>query len=251
MEYRVYAQDRPDRFRLKADQYTAYQRDGFLVVPRLVSPDEVDGIRRHAMGIFRGTVDIPGLEPPALGATDAELIDRFSRIHMLHRVDRLSEVHMLHPRVLDVLEALIGPDVLALQTMLFFNPPGRGGQGFHQDSFYIKTYPDTLIGAWISLDTADEETGCLWVAPGSCAEPIYPNADPEIGWVHADGAIEGVPPVENVSHLDDNLNTLSSVAQILLLEHPVGAMLSWSMSFMIAFGSLAKTQLLLRGTILP
>ena len=213
MEYRVYSENRPDRFRPKAEQYSSYQRDGFLVVPQLVGRDEVEDMRNHAMSIFRGTVEVPGLDPPPPNATDAELIERFSRVHMLHRADRLSEVYMLHPRVLDVVEALIGPDVLALQTMLFFNPPGKGGQGYHQDSYYIKTYPDTLVGAWISLDVADEETGCLWVAPGSNVEPIYPSPDPDIGWVHADGALDGVSPVENVSHLDDGLNTLSSVVR--------------------------------------
>ena len=57
-------------------------------------------------------------------------------------------------------EALIGPDVYALQSMLFLNPPGKGGQGWHQDSCYIKTHPDTLIGAWIALEEVDEENGC-------------------------------------------------------------------------------------------
>ena len=51
--------------------------------------------------------------------------------------------------------------------------------------------------------------------------------------------------------LSERSDTLSSAAQILPLEHPVGAMLSWSLSFMIAFGSPAKTHLLLTGTILP
>jgi ectoine hydroxylase-related dioxygenase (phytanoyl-CoA dioxygenase family) len=62
--------------------------------------------------------------------------------------------------------------------MLFLNPPGLGGQGWHQDAYYIPTFPDTLIGAWLTLDQADEENGCLWVIPGSHAEPIYrpPNA---------------------------------------------------------------------------
>ena len=36
---------------------------------------------------------------------------------------------MLHPRVLDVIQALVGPDVLAMQSMLFLKPPGGSGQG--------------------------------------------------------------------------------------------------------------------------
>ena len=49
---------------------------------------------------------------------------------MLHRELEIHERFLLHPRILDVLEALIGPDVLALQSMLFLKP-GGAGQGFH------------------------------------------------------------------------------------------------------------------------
>ena len=74
------------------------------------------------------------------------------RVHMLHRLSPIHERFLLHPRVLDVLEAIIGPDVLALQSMLFFKQPGQPGQGYHQDSYYIPTFPDTLCGAWLALD---------------------------------------------------------------------------------------------------
>src|SRR5690606_34935292 len=107
-----------------------------------------------------------------------------ARMHNPHELDETAEWGLLHPRVLDVLEALIGPDVLALQSMLFFNPPGKGGQGWHQDSFYIQTQPDSLIGAWYALDHADKDNGCLWVAPGSHNEPIYPPVHPNSSYSH-------------------------------------------------------------------
>ncbi|MDE2808321.1 MAG: phytanoyl-CoA dioxygenase family protein, partial [Gemmatimonadota bacterium] len=74
------------------------------------------------------------------------------------------------------------------------------------------TYPDTLIGAWLALERADEENGCLWVAPGSNHEPIYPD---EGGGhrVHAEGAFDEIEVVEGISHLDDEVNTLSRVAR--------------------------------------
>jgi hypothetical protein len=213
MSYRVLAQDRADRYRVQVEEYAGYQREGFLVVRELVPGAEVDALREHAMDLLHGRVEVPGVSLPPAGATEAELLQRFSRVHQLHRVDPVAERYLLQPRVLDVLEALIGPDVLALQTMLFYNPPGRGGQGWHQDSYYITTYPDTLIGAWIALDAADEENGCLWVAPGSRCEAIYPSPDPEGGFVHSDGAFADLEPVENVSHLDDSINALSPVAR--------------------------------------
>lgn len=94
---------------------------------------------------------------------------------MLHRKLEIHERYLLHPRILDVLEVLIGPDVMAMQTMLFLKAPGQPGQGYHQDSYYIVTLPDTLCGAWIAIDDADEENGCMYMMPGSQYEPITRN----------------------------------------------------------------------------
>lgn len=210
MSYRPQAVERPDRRKVTVEEYIHYQREGYLVVRGLVPREEVATMRDYAMDILEGRVNPPGVQPPPPGASTDQLIQRFSRIHMLHRVDARHERFLMHPRVLDVQEAINGPDVLCLQTMLFFNAPGMGGQGWHQDSYYITTYPDTLNGAWLALDPADEENGCLWVIPGSHAEPIYPDTS-RGSLMHAQGAFRDLEPVENVSHLDDAVNTLSRV----------------------------------------
>ena len=213
MAYRVLAEKRDDRYRVMTNEYVQYQRDGYLVVRDLVRRDEVEKLQQHAMNLFYGRVSAPGIEPPPAEATREQLLQRFTRVHMLHRVDPVSERFFLHPRILDVLEALIGPDVLALQTMLFYNPPGKGGQGWHQDAYYITTYPDTLIGTWMALDDVDEENGCLWFAKGSHCEPIHPSEYSETAFVHSDGAFADLTQVQNVSDLDDETNTLSRVAR--------------------------------------
>jgi hypothetical protein len=43
---------------------------------------------------------------------------------MLHRRLEVHERYLVHPRILDVVAALVRPDVLALQTMLFVKRPG-------------------------------------------------------------------------------------------------------------------------------
>jgi hypothetical protein len=201
---------RSDRYRVPVDQYVSYRREGFLVVKGLIAKDEAGRLHDWADDILYGREQVEGLDPAQESATLEQLLSRFTRIHQLHRVNATAEWGLLHPRVLDVLEALIGPDILALQSMLFFNPPGKGGQGWHQDAYYITTYPDTLIGAWLPLEPADEENGCLWLAPGSGAEPIYP-AHNGPAHIHAAGAFEDLSEVDNVSSLDDDANTLSGI----------------------------------------
>jgi hypothetical protein len=100
--------------------------------------------------------------------------------------------------------------VLALQSMFFLKFPGGEGQGYHQDSYYIPTFPDSLCGAWLAIDRADEENGCMWFTPGTHCEPIYPTAGRER--VNHGDALGDLPLVENVSNTDEDVNTLSRVA---------------------------------------
>ncbi len=208
MSYQPKAIPRADRIPVKVDQYVQYQRHGFLKVESLLPDADVQRLLGWVENRRQGSAAANQSDKASL----SEVFKTQTRIHMLHRVDATAEWGLLHPQILDVLEALIGPDVLALQSMAFFNPPGMGGQGWHQDSYYITTYPDTLIGAWYALDPADEENGCLWVIPDSNCEPIYPPTTP-YGLVHSDGAFDDLFRVENVSHLDDAINGLTPVTR--------------------------------------
>lgn len=210
--YSPKSRSREDRYLVSVNEYTHYYRNGYLIVRGLLSKEDT-----AELYAFSEKVRLQPEEFTKMGKSDEidgpdQTSAQRTRIHMLSRIEEAAERGLLHPRILDVTEALIGPDVYAIQSMLFFNPPGRGGQGWHQDSSYIQTHPDTLIGAWIALEHADEENGCLWVVPGSNHEPVYPPVEIDTGNVHALDSFRDLQAVQNVSHLDDNINTLSRVA---------------------------------------
>ena len=89
----------------------------------------------------------------------------------------LDRVQAVNPRlnaIVDVLSKVTAAHLPAwdgatkcMQSMLFFKPPGLQGQAWHQDERFIPTRDRSLIGAWIAVDDADIENGCLWVLPGS------------------------------------------------------------------------------------
>lgn len=221
--------DRKDRYTVSVPEYINFQRNGFLIVPQLVAPEEIDELRRHTEDLMQGRLpeqnrtmalssgpqegtSIQGLEAPPAHLSADEKAQYFLRIHMLHRQLELHERTMLHPRVLDVLEAIIGPDILALQTMLFLKPPGKPGQGWHQDRFYIPTHPNTLCGAWIAIDDTDEQNGAMWMALGSGSEPIYPP-HANVGYnAFGQRDLENIQYVNGVSDPDDEKNDLSQIA---------------------------------------
>ena len=217
------------RYRVSVEEYRKFRRDGFLVVPRLVSPGEVAELKQHTEELMEGrlpeqqaskttyhdssngAVLVNDFGAPPAHLSPEEKAHFFLRIHMLHRKLELHERYLLHPRVLDVLEVLIGPDVMALQTMLFLKPAGSEGQGWHQDSYYIPTSPDTLCGAWIAIDDCDEQNGAMWFAKGSGVEPVYPPC-PEVEYGFGDKLVGDIRYVKGISDTDDTRNALTPVA---------------------------------------
>jgi ectoine hydroxylase-related dioxygenase (phytanoyl-CoA dioxygenase family) len=202
---------RYERRRVSVAEYVAFHEQGFLVVRGLVPPEDVEEMQHHTEDIVAGRVGIVGTTTLLPGQTASEVERRLLRIHMLHRELEIHERFLLHPRILDVIQALIGPDVMAMQSMLFLKPPGGVGQGYHQDSYYIPTYPDTLCGAWLAIDRADKENGCLRMTVGSQHEPVYPDVN-KIGQNHADGSIEDLTVIYNASHNDKHQNGLTPIA---------------------------------------
>jgi ectoine hydroxylase-related dioxygenase (phytanoyl-CoA dioxygenase family) len=201
-----------ERYPVSVAQYRTFHAEGYLVVPGLVNPADVQELVRHTEDILAGRIPLPGTKQRIAGWSMEEIERQFNRTFMPHLESEIYERFLLHPRVLDLLEALIGPDVMAMQTMLFLKPPGSAGQGYHQDAYYIPTKPDTLCGAWLALDRADEENGCLWMTRGTQHEPIYPDME-KVGQNHPPGALAGLIVIDNASHVDESVNGLTPIAR--------------------------------------
>ena len=112
------------------------------------------------------------------GETDDEIIRRYICIHFPHKISPLMRETLAHPAVVDVLTRVIGPNVKAMQSLLFTKGEGKPGQAWHQDEYFIPTRDRSLTAAWIALDDATVENGCLWALPGSHRRGvIYPARD--------------------------------------------------------------------------
>jgi len=167
-----------EKYQVSLDERHFFGRNGYLKVAGLLSDAEFQELDEHSMNLLHNKVDlsqIKGPEPRNDGTSPSDLEEKYFRFIQFHLHLEIHERFMLHPRVLDVLETLIGPDLMAMQSMLFFKPPGHPGQAFHQDSCFITSAPDTLCGAWIAIDDCDEENGCMSLIPGSNFDPICEN----------------------------------------------------------------------------
>ncbi|MBI3921855.1 MAG: phytanoyl-CoA dioxygenase family protein [Armatimonadetes bacterium] len=85
-----------------------------------------------------------------------------------HHQDRFVWELATHPRILDCIEALLGPDILLLASHFFCKyGPSEGFVAWHQDVTYWGFEPPYAISAWYAVDDSDPENGCMRVIPGT------------------------------------------------------------------------------------
>jgi len=73
-----------------------------------------------------------------------------------------------HPSILDVIESLIGPNILVAGTTLFIKEPEqRGFISWHQDARYNGLKPYNWVTAWLALTEVTKENGCMYMWPKS------------------------------------------------------------------------------------
>ncbi len=146
----------------------SYRRDGYAVLPGALSAEEIGELHRETVAIFRGERgEVAGLEPGVADGSDASVLAHYLCVHFPHKISALYRETLAHPRVVEVLTEIIGPNVKSMQSMSFVKASGKPGQAWHQDEYFIPTRDRSLTAAWIALDDATQDNGCLWAIPGS------------------------------------------------------------------------------------
>lgn len=158
----------------------AYRESGYAILRDAIDADAVRALHVEAERLCSGELvdlaDGPGAGRGTMQTADA--VRRFLCIHYPHKVSALARAALAAPAVVDVLTSLIGPNVKAMQSMLFIKSEGKPGQPWHQDEYFIPTRDRSLTAVWIALDDATIENGCLWVLPGSHQRGVlYPDRD--------------------------------------------------------------------------
>jgi ectoine hydroxylase-related dioxygenase (phytanoyl-CoA dioxygenase family) len=157
-----------------------YGENGFALLSNALSPGEVAEVNAEAVRLCRGELGHVAGAAGGEDESDEELLRRFLCIHYPHKVSGVARRALANPRIVPALTSVIGPNVKAMQSMLFIKSEGKPGQAWHQDEYFIPTRDRSLTGVWIALDDATIENGCLWVLPGSHRRGVlYPARDQE------------------------------------------------------------------------
>ncbi|HTV43774.1 MAG TPA: phytanoyl-CoA dioxygenase family protein [Stellaceae bacterium] len=157
-----------------------YHRDGFIVLPEILTGAEVEALRRVTDGFVEGARAV---------AANNEVYD-LEETHSLAepRVRRIKTPHLHHPeymraarnpKIVEVLKDLWG--TVRLDTgKLNMKSAGYGAPiEWHQDwAFYPHTNED-LAAVGIMLDDCEMDNGPMMVVPGSHRGPIFDHHGPD------------------------------------------------------------------------
>ena len=202
---------RPAPSTLTEDQLAAFERDGFLAIDNVVPPEDLAPIEteyaelldRLATDLYaRGEISdsYEGLE---FGARYARVIAEYPVLHQflnislpllnegrepdtyhMHHGPAVFEL-MRHPRILDVVEDIIGPEIFASPVQqMRMKPPATalhdevsghsnvGATTWHQDIVALLEDADDTnqVTVWLAITEATIENGCLTSIAGSHRE---------------------------------------------------------------------------------
>ena len=137
---------------LTADETNFYQQNGYLAPIDIFTEDEANALYTT----FRNLENDHGDALRGYGRNN------------VHQVLPLFDQIAHHPRILDIIESLIGPNILVAGTTLFIKEPEqRGFISWHQDARYNGLRPYNWVTAWLALNEVTTENGCMYMWPES------------------------------------------------------------------------------------
>ena len=178
--------------RIGQEEQAHYQKHGYIVVRGLFDGDSLELWKDRFRAIVEGEVEpaehmlvmkdvmvAKGAVSPTSPAEATSKLQDFENDPVLFG-------YANDPRLLDCVEALIGPDIFTLHTMLINKPPNvYGRHPLHQDIIYFPWRPgDRMVGSWTALEPVTRENGCLVGIPGTHTAEILPHELPNWEFVN-------------------------------------------------------------------
>lgn len=141
---------------LRAD----YRRDGYAIVRGVLDPELVGEANRHVEWLLERH---PDLEPERLG-------------YWLVPEDPFWVRLVGDPRLVDVAEAILGPNIALFAADYIAKPPGKGQKvAWHQDAGYWPLDPMEVITLWVAYTVSNPANGCVRVIPGTQHLALQPR----------------------------------------------------------------------------
>lgn len=144
---------------LTATELSSYEEQGFLVLGSVLTPEGVRRLVDECMTAW--TAEKGPYDPKATWRENALLPD-------VHRRSRVARDYYFEGPLVKMVSQIIGPNLKGVTSQLTFKMRGNVRPfAWHQDNGYGELDPYNAVTCLTALEDNDEETGCLWIIPGS------------------------------------------------------------------------------------
>jgi hypothetical protein len=151
-----------EQWKLSQEQIAAYRRDGLLESPYRIPSDMMLRMRKSLDKLLCDNAEIA---PESLVCPHIS----YGSTHDEAAAARWFG-YASNPQILDLVEQLIGPDIILWGSQVFCKPALSGKAiPWHQDGQYWPIKPRATCSVWIAIDAAMPENGCMRYIPGSHA----------------------------------------------------------------------------------
>tara|TARA_R110002094_G_scaffold127623_7_gene121453 strand:+ start:1272 stop:2144 length:873 start_codon:yes stop_codon:yes gene_type:complete len=153
---------------LTGAQTRSYRDDGFLYPIPVMPASEAQNLRAELEDLEATWLD-NGLPLP---------LNTYKRVNA-HCVMPLAYRIGADPRILDVVESILGPDILIYGVEFFIKEPQTTHMvGMHQDlTYWGFGATHGMMTAWLALSASTQSSGCMDFVKGSHKNPILPHND--------------------------------------------------------------------------
>jgi len=162
--------------KLTQEQIDSFWKEGYLAAGAVFRGEELDTLRQEYDRLFE-EAQVSGRLRNLSDDGKATMADGKQQMLQIMNVFLRSPTFLrliYDARLLDLVEDLIGPNIMVYHDQALFKPAYHGGPVlWHQDNGYWECRPATLVSCWITLDDVVRENGAMQVIPGSHLEPVW------------------------------------------------------------------------------
>lgn len=151
-----------------------FQENGYLPARPLLSAEEVERLRERCYALIESRAEGQPLLNRELYRDERGWV--VVQVVNAWQADRAFYELLFHPRLTEAIARLMDTDTVRVwHDQIQFKPPRHGGPTiWHQDFPYWPVLePADMVSAWIALDDADVENGCMHMVPRSHRWGIY------------------------------------------------------------------------------
>lgn len=193
---------------LDSSQKQTFAQQGFIILPDFKTKSETEKLKRRALEIARAhdinanqevfstdrqkgpqadkcqdyflssATDIKCFLEEGAFDDNGELVQPIEKCinkigHAMHDLDAVFDTFSHGDKLAELAGEVGLKSPLIWQSMYIFKQPKIGDKvGWHQDTGFFMTSPQSCTTFWFAIDDASLENGCLWVEPGGHKSPL-------------------------------------------------------------------------------